>query len=319
MFEWVHGYLQPRYAEVQLRRGPGDKGRDIVAWIDPPGTARRRLDVYQCKHYQSALTPGEVWVELGKLCYHTHAGGYPVPQGYYLVAPRGCGSTLQDLLDNPERLRFELQRNWEKHCAGRITNRDDTALSGSLAAHVATFNFAIVHSVSPGDLINQHAQTRYHALVFGTGLSPRPPVQPPPTEVAPIEARYVAQFLDAAADRLRQPLGSRADLGRYPTFDEHFRHTRECFYSAEALKEFARDTLPDEGDFGTLKEDVYDGIITTVLEDHSDGYSRLVRATEVAGGLALSGSVLLEDLTQKDRIGLCHHLANEDRVTWVRR
>lgn len=319
VYEWVHGYLRIRYVEVQLRRGSGDKGRDVVGWFDPRGDTNRRLDIYQCKHHQSPLAPNEVWLELGKLCYHTFSRAYPVPHGYYLVSPQGCGSALQDLLDNPERLRAMLQENWSRYCTGRITSRDRTELTGSLERHVAELDLSFVHGVNPADLLEQHARTPYHALVFGIGLRPRPPVQTPPSEVAQLETRYVAQFLEATADRLGLSECLRSDLLSHPQLDQHFRHTRECFYSAESLKEFARDTLPDEKDFVELKEDVYDGIIATVLADHSDGYARLVRATEVAGALALSRSALLEELTQKDRVGLCHHLANEDRVAWVRR
>src|SRR5690349_11791760 len=35
VLEWVHGYLSPRYVEVQARGRAGDKGRDVVAWMDP--------------------------------------------------------------------------------------------------------------------------------------------------------------------------------------------------------------------------------------------------------------------------------------------
>ena len=57
--EWVNGYLKKKsgYIEIQQRGGSGDKGRDIVAWLDPAGTVPRRWDNYQCKHYKSPLSP----------------------------------------------------------------------------------------------------------------------------------------------------------------------------------------------------------------------------------------------------------------------
>jgi hypothetical protein len=34
IWEWVHGYLSSHYVDVQARGGAGDKGRDVIGWID---------------------------------------------------------------------------------------------------------------------------------------------------------------------------------------------------------------------------------------------------------------------------------------------
>jgi hypothetical protein len=43
----------------------------------------------------------------------------------------------------------------------------------------------------------------------------------------------------------------------------------------------------------------------------------MIKVTEHATKLQMSGHLLREVVTPKDRIGICHQLANDDRVTWV--
>jgi hypothetical protein len=57
IWEWVQGYLSKRYVEVQARGGAGDKGRDVLGWVDSAGVEPRRWDLYQCKRYASGLAP----------------------------------------------------------------------------------------------------------------------------------------------------------------------------------------------------------------------------------------------------------------------
>ena len=62
--EWTY-YLNNKYVRVKQRRGPGDKGRDVVG-VYKNGAE----DIYQCKHYKEPLTPSQIWIEFGKLCYY---------------------------------------------------------------------------------------------------------------------------------------------------------------------------------------------------------------------------------------------------------
>src|SRR5436853_447556 len=109
--QWAYEYLKTisgKYSQVEGAPGAGDKGRDIVAWIDPAGTPSRRWDSYQCKHYDHPLWPTNAWIELGKLCYYTQIGAYTVPVNYYFVALQGLGADLLDLVSNPDNLRSGL-------------------------------------------------------------------------------------------------------------------------------------------------------------------------------------------------------------------
>lgn len=317
VLEWVHGYLSTQYVEVQARGRAGDKGRDIVAWKDSSRTEPRRWDLYQCKHYAGALTPSDFWVELGKLCFYTHRGDYTVPDTYFIVAPHGVSNPLQDLIDQPHRLHDALVEAWATQCRTKITSKHAVELVGSLRDHVDSFDFSIIRVVQPHELIEQHGRTKYHARVFGLRLVERPAVPPPPEAIAAHETRYVTQLYEAYQDHLGTPVASPFDFAGNRRLETIFRHARISFYSAEALEAFVRDAMPPDSPYGSLIQEFYDGLLMTVLSEYPDGLARMLKTIDTATGLALGGHILAPLVEQLDRVGICHQLANDDRIAWV--
>jgi hypothetical protein len=86
--EWAEGF-DPPYAQIVRIAGPGDKGRDVVAHVTDPAQRDGEWDGYQCKHYDHALRPSDVYAELGKLCVYTLDGSFTKPRRYRFVAPFG--------------------------------------------------------------------------------------------------------------------------------------------------------------------------------------------------------------------------------------
>jgi hypothetical protein len=99
--------------------------------------------------------------------------------------------------------------------------------------------------------------------------------------------------------------------------DHHYLRQREAFYSAEALRVFARDSVP-EGTFSALQNEVLDGVIETCDRRYRDGFERLSYVLTAAGSLHLTASALITVTEQRDRKGICHQLANDDRLIWVK-
>ena len=145
MYEWVDS-LRDRYSSVERYGGPGDMGIDIAGFIDGPDND---WDNYQCKHYDHALRPTDVWVELGKLAYYTYKLEFDWPRKYYFVAPYGAGTRLYKLLRDPEKLREGLINNWDQYCASKISGITDIRLVGPLEDHVRTADFGIFAAISP--------------------------------------------------------------------------------------------------------------------------------------------------------------------------
>lgn len=105
--EYAYG-LKKEYHTVRRAGGAGDQGIDVAAFRTDTGIAGS-WDNYQCKHYNAPLSPTDIYLELGKLCYYTFIGEYTVPENYYFIAPQGVGTTLAKLLrGNHEELKKSL-------------------------------------------------------------------------------------------------------------------------------------------------------------------------------------------------------------------
>ncbi len=313
ILEWAHS-LKAAYASVERCAGAGDMGRDVVAHVQD-GQASP-WDNYQCKHYDHALAPGDIWLELGKLCYYTHAGEYSVPRSFSFVAPRGAGNKLSKLLREPDELRRGLLDEWDKHCRKGITSMKEIALDGALRKHVESFDFSRIRAASPLTIIEQHRTTPWHAARFGGGLPARPQAPMPPAAVGSHEATYVRALLDAYEERIGSAVAS-PDLIQEAPLISHFSRARREFYSAEALREFSRDNVP-AGTFDQLVDEVHDGVVDVVEAQHQDGVERVLQTVRQAKALQLTANALVPRVTTTDRGGMCHQLANDQRVTWRR-
>ena len=85
----------------------------------------------------------------------------------------------------------------------------------------------------------------------------------------------------------------------------------------ELLRNFTRDNIPEDGCFERLQEAIYDGVIDTAEADHQDGFERVKKTIEVARAIQIDSHPLRECLEGYHRSGVCHQLANDDRLTWV--
>jgi hypothetical protein len=313
--EWAAAF-DPPYAHLDRVGGAGDKGRDIVAYTGQPNTPCD-LDVYQCKHYDHPIQPHEIWRELGKLCVFTHRGAYRMPRKYRIIAPHGVGVSLADLLTQPLEMRNGLIREWDLKCKTKISHSEDIPLEGDLLDYVRGFNFAIVGYVPVHELLAQHRRTSYWFQRFRRDPPTRPPAVPAPVEVQPEELRYVTQLLEAYGDNLKVGIPDVAALGAYPDHSKHFQRARTDFFMAESLNRFYRDPFPP-GAFDDVKNQVYDGVVETACAQHICGYTRVKKTVQAAIHVPLAQTDYTPYVQPGDRKGICHHLANDDKLRWVR-
>jgi len=315
--EWAHFCLKKHYVQVQRFSGAGDRGIDIAGFAD----AQKLLGVwdnYQCKRYLGhAVYPSEAWPEIGKILWYSFKKEYRAPRRYYFVAPHGVGTTLLGYLANAPKLKKALADNWDKHVRRAITETQEVPLEGDFLAYVEAFDFSIFDSRTALQLVEAHRGCPCHAVRFGGGLSTRPVAEKPPATIAPRESRYVAQLLGAYAGHKKQAVADVSVLKAWPTLDGHFGRQREAFYHAESLRVFARDSVP-AGTFESLQDDVHSGVVDVCDADHADGYERVKQVTRAARELHLTSNALLTCAKPKDRDGICHQLANEDRLTWTK-
>ncbi len=316
--EWADGFLKKAHGadQVQQRGGSGDKGRDIVVWLDPPDTTPRRSMVFQCKHYASRLSAGDAALEIGKLIFYTGRGDYPVPNRYEFVTHLGVTGGLQDLLDNPAKLKEFVLANWDKYCRKKITSKCEVQLDATLKAHLEGLDFSIFRAKQPHELIQEHAQTPYHLTVFGAPLIERPPPPAPPSTIDAIEAVYVAELLKAISLEEGKAITCENDLQPTSAMGKLFSRSRLSFYSAEGLRELSRDQMADMQHFSKLLDEFENGLFYWYTDSSRDGVDLLKYTVQGAQALQLTGQLLTQHVTAADREGLCHHLVNDRGVRW---
>ncbi|MEJ0092212.1 MAG: ABC-three component system protein [Methylocella sp.] len=312
--EWATS-LGSAYVKVRRFSGPGDLGVDIAGFADKKGF-HGVWDNYQCKHYGHPLRPSDVWVELGKVIYYSHKGEYVPPRSYFFVCAQGIGTTLEKLLSHATKLKEAARENWEKNCRADITDTCQVLLEGALLSHFERFDFSIFSSKSLLELIEAHGRTGYHAVRFGGGLGPRPATALPPVDPHPDESRYLRQLLDAYGHHLGATLSSADDLRSHGALTKDFLRQRERFYHAESLKNFARDTVP-EGTFADLQNEIFHGVIDLCEGNHANGFERMKATVAHAANVAGTSNPLAPATKTQDRQGICHQLANDDRLIWV--
>jgi hypothetical protein len=311
--EWVTS-LKSVYSNVERCGGSGDMGRDIIAFLNGDEGV---WDNYQCKHYKDPISPDDIWLELGKLVYYTKRGDYTYPRKYIFVAPKGAGTKLSNLLKKPQTLREGLLAEWDKKCRKNISSTLVVELDREMKKYIEALDFSIFSAKPPLLIIEEHARTRWHVARFGGGLPPRPVNDPPPEKPASNETNYVRHLYDAYSDHLKRAISESNDFSNESHIKEHFSDSRIDFYSAESLRLFSRDILPP-GEFEKLKTEIHVGIKDEIRSDHLDGYKCVVSTVKTARSLHLSSHSLLGKLTMSDRGGICHQLANDNIVKWIK-
>jgi hypothetical protein len=63
-------------------------------------------------------------------------------------------------------------------------------------------------------------------------------------------------------------------------------------------------------------QDIYSGVIDIHDGTHRDGYERLCAVTKAAREMQITSNALITRAKPQDRDGICHQLANEDRLAW---
>lgn len=312
--EWASS-LATVYVKVRRFGGAGDLGVDIAGFCSNQGFLGD-WDNFQCKRYDHPLRPADIWVEIGKIIYYSHLDEYSPPRKHYFVCSQGIGTSLEKLFNTPGELKAKTVENWDKHCRDGITSGMSIALDGALKGYFDAFNFSIFSSRSVVEIIEEHSKTRFHAIRFGGGLPVRPNPGLPPNTPQENESRYIRQILDAYGDHLGTSLSNAAALDHHGTLKRDYLRQRERFYHAESLKNFARDTVPD-GTFDALQDEIYHGVVDVCENNHASGFERMKATISQAATVAATSNPLVSSMKVQDRQGICHQLANDDRLRWI--
>jgi hypothetical protein len=312
--EWVRALKHP-YVLVTPLGGAGDRGADVAACLSRQGT-NGEWHCYQCKHYEEPLRPSDAWTEIVKIFAAKVEGFYNLPTRYIFVAPK-ISPYLTRYLANPKQLKAEFIKAWEK---------EDTKLGIGLDPEIRVAvdtltrdtDFSMFEAPNFEWIIELHSTTSNHARRFMTTLKPRPAVMQPPSDEGARETLYVHKLLDAYNEKHGIGVRSLQEARDHPKIKGNLARQREAFYSAESLRVFARDSVP-EGTYGAIESDLYHAVVDIEERDYENGYDRLEAVLIAAANFAPNAANILAPIvTVPDRKGMCHQLANDDRLTWCK-
>lgn len=310
--EWATA-VEESYDQIKRLGGAGDKGADIAAFKTCRGF-EGPWDCFQAKHYKAPLSFSDAAPEILKVFASVVEGAYTLPDSYQFLAPRGLSTHFNSLVSKPT----ELQEKFVKRLVA-----GDTLVKGSNEATVDAVralaertDFAMFKSVELLDALDTHAKTRWHAARFGTSLPERGDTAPPPAEYLPDETRYLQQLLAVYAERHPGEITTLDSVSDVPKMAKHLQLQRVRFFRAESLRAYSAGAVPP-GTFEKLQDDIHDGVIDIADDDHPDGFTKLGKVMTHVGSLDLSRHKLINVTDIGDRQGVCHQLANDDRLTWV--
>lgn len=315
VLEWANEFLSNKYKKVRQYGSSGDKGRDVVGFY-----SNGEIDIYQCKQYSAVLSPSKFWIELGKLCHYTFEGAYPVPKNYFIVTTKGIGTKLMDLLSKPKDINGLLLAEWDDKCKKKIKSTA-TVLTKELRKYIKDFDFSILVDKAPHELIEEHKQTTYYAQRFGGGLIKQRDLIPMPTaNVNTRELNYTNLLFRAYSKKTGKNIPDKSTLeGISNQFTTHFEKERTSFYCAESLDKFSRDNFSNltKLPFEEMKEDsllILDSKLA--LSPYKEDLDRLEEAKLALITQEFSGNPLNREIRPMDKAGMCHYLANENKVKW---
>ena len=153
---------------------------------------------------------------------------------------------------------------------------------------------------------------------------PRPANVPVPKEATQNEETYIDELFLAYGDAEGMDVFSRNDLLSFPDYEEDLNGRRIDFYAAESIRrgvlELGSGSLTDQ--FDVLKSETLVGVTDTAKRTHPNGYERMLAVMEQAVTTPMTNYVLSASpywIGGKIKKGVCHHLVNDGKLTWIRR
>ena len=231
---------------------------------------------------------------------------------------------VRELVEEAENLDDSLRNNWLEEC--------DNGEYGAFLAHVFLYAVPQANDLSKIDeeivapMLDEEDEKEISMFEALVAKHSKPEPDTPPLEIAEKEIPYAKQLLLAYADAEHVSCIDRSDLEaipKYSRYKSNFERSRRDFYSAEKLRESAKDLLKlnEKDGFDLVKNEVYDGVVDEWdLYGSSDGYTRMLHVMSKASDINLSANTkrrLLEWIGNAEKKGICHILVGENKLWWV--
>ena len=306
-----------KYEDVLHIGGAGDKGVDVIAFIDQK---TNKCDIYQCKHYKHPINRSDIIGEIGKFLFFMWKGEIAIPESYYLMGPEGLSSQFTHIYTDPIKLKKAVLDSWEKDISGNIEKGKTYPLEGELYSFVERFDYTKfkVYSVNRFLMDLLDCEKRYvYFQYFGFHKEYlRRIKKPTPDELDEYERKYIEHIL-AAYNDVDGVAGIDEKNVKSSDFARHYNRSRDEFWLAESVKKMEEENSPgDKDEFEELKDDMEDYVADTYEQTYKDANQRMRAVTDKSTSMPKKGRVISSELGARELKGVCFQLSNEDRLIW---
>jgi hypothetical protein len=153
---------------------------------------------------------------------------------------------------------------------------------------------------------------------------PRPANVPVPKVATQDEQIYIDELYRAYGDAEGMDSFTGDDLSTFPDYSDDLDDRRIDFYAAETIRRGVLELKGSSltGQFDVLKDETLNSVKDTARRTHSNGYERMLAVMEQAVIAPVTNYILSASpywISGKIKKGVCHHLVNDGKLTWIRR
>lgn len=313
---WAYSCLKGKYSEVYRIGGAGDHGVDVLARFDNSNES----DIYQCKHYNAPLNASVVLPEICKMLYFVYLNELPMPHKYFFVAPKNLNASMLKLVSKPDSLRDEVLDKWNKY-SNKISDTLDTKLTDDIKSFIIKFDFRKFQVIAPDGFLERLRENKnlYHQY-FGVRKENIKRIETPtPKDVQGLEATYVTHLIDAYNSVSERTEITANDISS-TSFSNHFSRARECYWLAESLRKMSEENSPgDKDEFEEFKKDMEIHVADTYESDYENGFERNKAViAESKSFMPKLERIISGEISSGEKIGVCYHLSNDNKLIWIR-
>ncbi|WP_285824560.1 ABC-three component system protein [Schaedlerella arabinosiphila] len=152
----------------------------------------------------------------------------------------------------------------------------------------------------------------------------RPANVPVPKIATQDEQIYIDELCLAYGEAEGMDSFSVDNLCSFPDYSDDLEDRRIDFYAAETIRRGVLELKGSSltGQFDVLKDETYNGVKDTARRTHPNGYERMLAVMEQAVITPVTNYILSASpywISGKIKKGVCHHLVNDGKLTWIRR
>lgn len=152
---------------------------------------------------------------------------------------------------------------------------------------------------------------------------PRPTNVPVPKVATQDEQIYINELCLAYGEAEGMDPFSTDNLSSFPDYSDDLEDRRIDFYAAETIRRGVLELKGSSltGQFDVLKDETYNGVKDTARRTYQNGYERMLAVMEQAVIAPVTNYILSASpywISGKIKKGVCHHLVNDGKLTWIR-